>query len=94
MQSKIVLWVIILLVIVLGAWWYFAQTPKVTAPTSVSTQTEQTAAPVAPQPTTVNGISTTDTSDAAISQDTAAVDAQMSSLNSDNTSVDSGMSTQ
>ena len=59
------------------------------APTSVQTATTTSPTPP-PQPT--DGMSASgDTSDAAITQDTAAVDAQMQGLTTDSTNIDSSL---
>ncbi len=92
-------WIIgIIIVVLLGAaLWYSgalsslglgmsaSQTPTSTA--QMATTTQQAAAP---QPE--NGMAATnDASDAAITQDTAAVDAQMQGLTSDSANVDSSL---
>lgn len=92
-------WIIgIIIVLLLGAaLWYsgmlsslgFGMSPSQTATTTapMATTTQQAATP---QPE--NGMAATnDASDAAITQDTAAIDAQMQGLNSDSANVDSSM---
>jgi hypothetical protein len=90
-------WIIGIIIVVLlgGALWYsgvlssfgFGMTAPV-PPASVATTTQQAAVP---QPE--NGMAATnDASDAAIAQDTAAVDTQMQGLASDSTSVDGSLS--
>ena len=91
-------WIIGIIIIVLlaAALWYsgvlgnLSMTPSQNpSSTPVAATTTQQAA--VPQPE--NGMSATNNaSDSAIAQDTAAIDAQMQGLNSDNANVDSSMS--
>jgi hypothetical protein len=87
-------WIIglgILVIIGVGLWWggvfssFMPSTPP-PAPVATTTPQEETPAPVSDLPTQSN-----DASDAAILQDTAAIDAQMTSLDSDSANVDNGL---
>ena len=90
-------WIIGIIIVALlgGALWYsgllgnLSMTPSSTpSSTPVAATTTQQAAVPAPE----NGMAATnDASDAAITQDTAAVDAQMQGLNADSANVDSSM---
>jgi len=86
---------IIVAALIIGALWYSGvlktmMTPP--SPTSTATTTPATAQPqAAAQPE--NGMSATnDASDAALSQDTAAIDAQMQGLTTDSANIDSSLS--
>ena len=61
------------------------------APTT-TTQTATTTSPTPPPPPTDGMSASNDTTDAAVAQDTAAVDSQMQGLNSDSASIDSSLS--
>ena len=95
-MSTAVKWVIgIIIVAALGwlLWWSgwlgHSSAPAASAPSTQQANTQTTVA----QPT--NGMSApTDTSDAALSQDTAAVDAQMQGLSSDSANVNSSLNDQ
>jgi hypothetical protein len=90
-------WIIGIIIVVLlaGALWYsgvlgnLSMTPSQT-PTSTPETASTTQQAAVPQPE--NGMAATnDASDAAIAQDTAAIDAQMQGLSTDNSNVDSSM---
>jgi len=89
-------WIIGIIVVVLlgGALWYsgWLGNKSMMQPSTTPTSTAQTTQPQAvAQPE--NGMAATnDTSDAALTQDTAAIDAQMQGLNSDSANIDSSMS--
>jgi cytoskeletal protein RodZ len=80
-------WIIGIIVVgLLGAavWYSGVLTPKPTDTTTTATSTPQV---TEPQPE--NGMSaTTDVSDTALTQDTAAIDAQIKGLNDDSAAVD------
>jgi hypothetical protein len=88
---------VVLIVVGAGLWWSGVLKPyfpgsQTQAPVSVATTTptQQTqAAPVNDLPTQPS-----DTSDAALTQDTAAIDAQMSGLSSDSSSMDQSFNDQ
>lgn len=92
-------WIIGIIVVVLaaGALWYsgalgkLGMMPSQTATTTPAAATTTQQAVAQPE----NGMSANnDASDTALSQDTAAVDAQMQGLTSDSANVDSSMSDQ
>src|SRR5665213_726819 len=98
-MAKWIIGIIVVILIVAAALWYMgdlpgmtpSQTASSTATTATTTQTAQTQTNVAQQ----NGMSgQSDTSDAAFTQDEAAIDTQMQGLNSDNTNVNSSLSDQ
>lgn len=86
-------WIVALVIIVLiggGAWWYLRGTPS---PQTATTQQQATTTAQTPPPT--DGMSAAnDASDAAIEQDTAAVDAQMQGLSTDSANVNSSLNDQ
>lgn len=77
-SSKPLIICIVILVLAILGWWYF-KTPTATAPI----QQAQEAAPAQVVQNTSDISNPSDTSDAALNQDFTAVDAQMSSLNTD-----------
>lgn len=84
---------IIVVLLVAGAVWYSGvlgnMHPAVTTTQTATTTPDTTAT----QPQPENGMAATnDASDAALTQDTAAVDAQMQGLTTDNSNVDSSLS--
>ncbi len=92
--------VIVLIIAGAGLWWsgilnhylpWMSQTP---APLTEATTTPPVQQQTPPAP--VNDLPTqpTDTSDAAVSQDTAAIDAQFQSLNGDSSSMDQSFNDQ
>jgi len=86
-------WLIGIVVIALAAaaLWWSGWLGKMT-PSQTATTTPETVTQTPPADTPVNGMSSnSDSSDAAITQDTAAIDAQMSGLNDDSTQVDSSL---
>ena len=92
-------WIIGIIIVALlgGALWYSGVLNGVlgmnTSPVATTTPEVATTTPVAAAPQPENGMAATnDASDAALTQDTAAIDAQMQGLNSDNANVDSSMS--
>lgn len=88
-------WAIAIVVVAGGAWvlWWSGLLGGKQAPAAPATQTgAATQATSNTPPPTLNGMSqANDTSDAAVAQDTAAVDVQMQGLNSDSASVDSSL---
>ena len=87
-------WIIglgIVVIVGIGLWWsgVFSSLMPTTAPEEKAKDTQQSAqtpAPVSDLPT-----QTSDSSDAAIVQDSAAVDAQLSSLSGDSANIDSSL---
>ena len=88
-------WIIGLVVLVIlgaGLWWsgilnnYFSTGVAPTPQEQATTTPQQTQQPVSDLPTQQN-----DASDAAVVQDSAAVDAQMQALQSDNTAADQSL---
>ena len=85
-------WIIGIVVVVLAgaALWWSGWLGNMT-PSQTATTTPQAAQPQAQAPT--NGMSASnDTSDAAMAQDAAAIDAQMQGLTQDTSSVDTSLS--
>jgi hypothetical protein len=89
-------WIIGIVVVVIAAgalWWSgwlgsMHMSPVATTQTATTTPSQTAPAPI-------NGMSASnDNSDAAITQDTAAIDAQMQGLNSDNANTDSSLNDQ
>jgi hypothetical protein len=99
--SKIVLWVAVLVVVIVGVVW-FATMRNSTAPaaqgTPVSQNGQTPVSQVSPSVTGIaaGGLSTpaTDTSDAALNQDLAGINAQLGGLASDSASIDQGLNDQ
>ncbi len=89
---------IIIVAVAVGALWFSGALSKLglmPSPTPTSTPQAATSTPQAAAPAPENGMSANnDASDAALAQDTAAVDAQMQGLAQDSANVDSGMSDQ
>jgi len=76
-----VVWVIVILAIIAGAYYWYTQSQGGTmAPMQMATTSPMTG---------TSSASNSDTSNAALVQDTAAIDSQMSGLNSDNTNMNS-----
>ena len=75
----------------LAGWLYWSN--QAAAP-AMTAEAPTTTTPVAAQPTHASLPSGSDTSDGALSQDTAAIDSQMSAFSSDNTSVGNSLSDQ
>jgi hypothetical protein len=89
--GKIIVWVVVILIILGGLfyWYEYMHTPKVsTSMTATSSAMLPSAAATAAANPLPAG---TSTSDAALSQDTAAIDAQMNGLDSDNTNMTSSV---
>ncbi len=81
---KIVLGVLVIVLIGAGAWWYMGESS--TSSSLPATQAQQDAAAAA-APALSQG-----SSDSDLSQDAKTIDGQMNGLNSDNASIDQGMS--
>ena len=100
--SKIVLWVIVVIVVIGGiVWFVMGQNSAAPAGQGYSAPTSQNnpASPTSPTSATGNtsgGLSTApaDNSNAALSQDLASIDAQMTGLTSDSASIDQGLNDQ
>ena len=92
-MKKAVVAAVVVIVLVLAGAWYFTE-PKPEAPVVANTQASQpqpadtTAQPSAPAVTAQNS------SDAAIGQDMAGVDANMKALDADSANADSGINDQ
>ena len=84
---KIVLWILIVLVLAGGAYYWYANRSPIGTPSLGTEQQTQAADPSALP-------SGSDTSDAALQQDSAAIDTQMSGMNDDTASIDSGLNDQ
>ncbi len=90
-------WIIGIIIILLlaGALWYsgiLSSLGMMSSQTPTSTPIAATTTPQALVPQPENGMAATnDASDAALAQDTAAIDAQMQGLSSDSANVDSSM---
>ena len=89
-------WIVAIVIIALAGaalWWsgWLGAMMPAQAPAQVATTTQQQA-PQAQAPVPTNGMSdSNDASDAAITQDTAAIDAQMQGLTQDSANVDSSL---
>lgn len=99
MQSKTTVSIIVLVVVLLGIWWFMGRGKQVAAPaqtdTSASIQTAdttqgQSASAAVAQP----AVTASNSTDADITSDTAAIDAQMNNLNSDGVSTDASLKAQ
>ncbi len=91
---KWIIGVIVVIIVAIGLWWSglinsFIPQPAAQQATTTPETTQQPPA----QPQAVNDLPTqpNDASDAAMAQDAAAVDAQMSSLNGDSSNIDSSL---
>ena len=87
-SSKTIGIVIVLVIVVVGIWLMTRKsTPDDVRPTTATTQTQtQPVTPQAPaEAPAVSSIKTSGSSDAALNQDTASLDAQINGLNSDAT---------
>jgi hypothetical protein len=95
-MAKWIIGIIVVIIIGAGLWYSGVLGTFMTPPASPQTTTTTTPAnnqQAAAQPE--NGMSANnDASDAAITQDTAAIDAQMQGLNSDSANVDSSLNDQ
>lgn len=78
---------IVIIIIIAGIWWYMSSSSSSTPTAPAATETQQSN-------TGVTGTSPTDDSDAAMAQDTSAIDTQMTGLTSDNESADQGLASQ
>ena len=86
-MTKWIIGIILIILIAAAAWWWGTRPAQAPAlPAQSNTQGAQTS----------SGLPTaqSDTSDAAVVQDTAAIDSQMGGLNSDSAAVDSSMNDQ
>jgi hypothetical protein len=102
--SKIVLWIVILVVIVGGVWFALsrnkggqqAMVSPAQPTTPVTTQNQNPATPQTPSvaPSATQTTSPTDTSNAALGQDLTNIDSQINGLNSDSANVDQSLSQQ
>lgn len=99
MQSKTTISIIVIVVAILGIWWFMGRgkqvaapvnnTPAATTETSSASQSQsETAAVEQPAATASNS------TDEAITGDTAAIDAQLNNLNSDSASADASLKAQ
>lgn len=85
-NTKIVIGIIVVAVVIgIGYYWYSSTKPS--APVTTATNTQGTAAPAGP--TLPSG---TNTSNDALAQDVASVDADVSAMNGDTTAIDTGLS--
>lgn len=98
-KAKIGTWVVAAVVVVAGgAWWWMSMSQTAVAPVNSNhpfpeTQTQ----PMQPTPTTPtsnNGVSMTDDSNAGLQTDLSNIDSQMNGFASDNASVNQGMNDQ
>jgi cytoskeletal protein RodZ len=98
MSTKTITWTIIVVLVILGIWWYMSmgQQPSAvpynqTQPTATNSQTNNTTTT-----STTNGspltTSSADNSDVALNQDLVSINTQMSGLTIDTASADSGLS--
>ena len=101
-NGKIITWVVVAVVVVGGGiWWYASMTSTANAPAAYVNNPAPATTPTTP-PTTPSstgntnndGISATDTSNAALQGDLTAVDSQTSGFSSDNASITQGMNDQ
>ncbi len=84
---KIVLWIVLLVAVLGGLYYWYSSTKPVTTPATQTADT--TGTPAAPTgPTLPTGA---DTSDAALVQDVTSVDADMSAMTTDTATIDSGL---
>jgi cytoskeletal protein RodZ len=96
---KIVLGVVVAVVVVGGIWWWVAASKTAEAPAVSTTQTQNmtptsTAMNTSTPPAPSNGVSATDSSNAALQADLSNIDTQMNGFSSDNASVSQGMNDQ
>jgi hypothetical protein len=86
---KAVLWILVAIVVIGGAYYWYESTHPSVAPVAVGSQTStSTQASVPAGPTLASG---SDTSDAALQQDLSGMDSQMSVMNSDTAAIDQGL---
>lgn len=92
MQSalKTLLWILVVLVIAGGAYYWYQNAHPV-APATPATSEATSTDNGAPASLLASG---SDTSDAGLSQDLTGIDTQMSTLNADTASIDSGLNDQ
>ena len=90
MKKAVVSAVVVIVLVLVGAW-YFTE-PKTEAPVVANTQASQPAKPAdtTSQPS-APAVTAQNSSDAAIGQDMASVDASMKALDADSASADSGI---
>lgn len=92
-MSTAIKWILVLIIIG-GIGWFAWSRGMFSGPQPQASNTPNTSTTTAPTtpPPDPNGMSAaTDTSDAAIAQDTAAVDAQMQALDTDSTNIDASL---
>ncbi|MES2134887.1 MAG: hypothetical protein V4449_01435 [Patescibacteria group bacterium] len=82
---KVAIGVVLVAVVIGGLYYWYSSTKSDVAPAVVA---DQTATPAPTGPTLPSG---SDTSDTALGQDVASVDADVSAMTSDTASIDSGM---
>lgn len=97
-KAKTILWIIVAVVVIIGAvwWWWMSMSQTATAPTtSQANQPSIDAGNNPPMaPTSTNGISATDDSNAGLQTDLSNIDSQMNGFSSDNASVTQGLNDQ
>jgi cytoskeletal protein RodZ len=90
-NAKLVIGIVIVIIIIVIIWIASSNSSPTQVPTTTTdqSQTQTTVSQVVPSPTDGTGMSVSaDTSDAALGQDTQALDAQISGLATDSANVD------
>jgi len=86
---KAVLWILVALVVIGGAYyWYESRHPAV-SPVAQTSQTSNVSQAAPTGPTLASG---SDASDAGLTQDLSGIDSQISTMNSDTAAIDQGLS--
>lgn len=96
-MKKGILWTIAAVVVIGGGiWWWVSSSRPATSPTAMDQTNNQAQMQTPPsQPTSSdNGVSATDSSNAALNTDLSNIDSQMNGFSSDNASVNQGMNDQ
>ena len=82
--SKLFVWVIALVIVLGGAWWYLSQNTTPQQGTQSNPQSSGVSYPT----------TSSDNSNTALNQDLSSIDSQLNALNSDSASIDTGLNDQ
>ncbi len=97
MSKKIIISIIIALLVIVGAVWYFSQPANPLTPdtsdlsASSSQQIDQNSDTSSTTPTNETSVSNTSNTDVSINQDLNGVDTQLNALGTDNATTDKGL---
>ncbi|HUO50592.1 MAG TPA: hypothetical protein VMU25_03485 [Candidatus Paceibacterota bacterium] len=96
MSTKTVVWIIILILVVLGVWYFWSQSQTAASPSSVTPTTTQTTTQTSQVPAQTSGTQAAapDNSDQSLNNDLTQIDAQTSAANQSSASVDQSFNDQ